>query len=185
MDFYNIFDPNKINKIVLAKPIKKSDNTNSNRSSSNNFYNSNKNNSDQEPEGNINKLLINSRGFDEENKFRRKLSRKNVKFEEEERNSSQLNSKYKSEESKNNKRNNNINNNFNTNSSSIFNFMDNNTFVKLNKNKLKTSPNKKDLVVPLIRQKTSIKKELIFNNNQLILNYRRIIELNQGNLFKI
>jgi len=67
-----------------------------------------------------------------------------------------------------------------TEENSFLNFLENNSFVKMNKKNLQNQNTKKELILPISNKDNNIKKDLIFNENQLILNYQRINDLEEG-----
>jgi hypothetical protein len=76
---------------------------------------------------------------------------------------------------------NNISNN-KTEDNSFLNFLENNSFVKMNKNNFKNQNTKNELILAISNKDNNIKKDLIFNENQLILNYQKINDLEEGKL---
>ena len=69
-----------------------------------------------------------------------------------------------------------------TEDNSLLNLVENNSFVKMNKKNLhlQSHDTKKELILPINNKQNYIKKDLIFNENQLILNYQKINELEEG-----
>lgn len=158
MDFYKIFTPSTANKLVISKR-----------------RNFSMNKSIKE-EANESKLFssLNSKGF-EEAKFRRALKGRKTAYEEAKNCSNSPNSKLKSPQNSKNRTNSNNKEN------SFINFLENNSFVKLNRKKLRKDKPQKELIIPITTNKqTNIQKELIFNDNQLVLNYQKINELDSG-----
>ncbi len=117
----------------------------------------------------------NSKGF-EENKFRQALNNKNMKYEEEKNSWNSPNSKNLTPSG--------IHKNITStqNDNSFLNFLENNSFVKLNRKNLNKEKPQKELVIPIISQVTNIKKELILNDNFLVLNYEKINDLDLGKI---
>lgn len=121
-----------------------------------------------------------SRGF-ELSHFKKNLKEKLSNFDDGKYSS--FRSRLKSPSDIKNKTNSqNKNSNFsNSNNNSFLNFLENNNFVKNNKKNLNKKEIETELIIPISNNvKTNIQKELIFNENQLLLNHEKINKLDAG-----
>lgn len=112
--------------------------------------------------------------------FQSNNNNENNQIEEEKNFEISRNSKFRNNSEKKKRNNLTLNRTNRTEENSFFNFLENNSFVKMNKKNLQNPNAQKDLIVPVTNKQNVIKKDLIFNENQLILNYQKINELDEG-----
>jgi len=156
LDFYKIFTPSNTNKLVISQKQNLKLKSRIEDENESKFASS-----------------MNSKGF-EEIKFSNALKNKRFGCEEVKNSNFSPNSNCKSPQASKN-----ITNSLNV-ENSFLNFLENNSFVKMNKKILKNEKPNKELIIPITKKQTNIQKELIFNENQIVLNHQKIDDLNPG-----